>query len=460
MTDQAILSNPVTTKSPLASQSDVKGKSIHHSGGNNSGGGSEKRGFSSPERAEEACQTFENGDISSKGTDRSAGSSENGSDFDEIFRLLSSGGDGTKGAGSESAGLPQDLLVSDGGGDQAIANPLHGQGKEGKAVEVAFSQLLNAAVPGEGKGQNAGGDNAGAHVRQNGGGKQAMLSRSGEDVWAGEKAGKAGVFDAYSVETRSISAFDRIIPIVKKSVLNPLQKAMRDDFSIVRQETHFAPVASLEMTDAVAGSSQSILKQIGTAVAKNLSSPPTDSMVRDVARPSMEGGSFRVNSRGEALRVLDIQLHPADLGKVRLSIRLNDTTVDVRVEASNAATAKMLDGNRGALDQMLQRAGYRADQISVVAVDEKNGSQIMPPSSSNQSGGANSGQSGSQPHGQGGQGTGTPGNGAQSGSQSGTGGEGANHQQAQQDQGLAGEEHHETIRSTVSASNLSDGITL
>ena len=191
-----------------------------------------------------------------------------------------------------------------------------------------------------------------------------------------EASGKDNPFKAYSVEVKQASVLDAVVPIVKKAVLNPMQKAVRDNFTVIRQETHFAPVSVTEAMDA--SLTQSVFKQVGDALTSELGKPsstPTSSSSSQHYNPA-NLGSFRLHKGGEPLRVLDIQLHPADLGKVRLSIRLTDHAVEVRVEATNAATAKMLESNQPELDRLLQRAGYRADHISIVAIEDVARTQI------------------------------------------------------------------------------------
>lgn len=191
-----------------------------------------------------------------------------------------------------------------------------------------------------------------------------------------------------SLDVRATSAFDKVLPIVKEAILTPTQQAQRDGFSVLKQETHFAPVDMVETltgTQSQTGFSvaDSVMKQIGDAIGKGLDAPAT----RSEGAQSFNGGepqtsALRLHRSGDLLRVLDIQLHPADLGKVRLSVRLNDNNVEVRIEASKAETAKMLQSNQGELNRLLQRAGYQADHISVVAVDDRGASQILPPSTS------------------------------------------------------------------------------
>jgi flagellar hook-length control protein FliK len=191
-----------------------------------------------------------------------------------------------------------------------------------------------------------------------------------------------------SLDVRATSAFDKVLPIVKEAILTPTQQAQRDGFSVLKQETHFAPVDMVETltgTQSQTGLSvaDSVMKQIGDAISKGLDAPAARSeSAQSFNSAEPQTSALRLHRSGDLLRVLDIQLHPADLGKVRLSVRLNDNNVEVRIEASKTETAKMLQSNQGELNRLLQRAGYQADHISVVAVDDRGASQILPPSTS------------------------------------------------------------------------------
>ena len=189
---------------------------------------------------------------------------------------------------------------------------------------------------------------------------------------------------AFSLDTRATSAFDTVIPIVRDAMLTPTQKAQRDGFSVLKQETHFAPMDMLETNGLVSPqtgltTANSVLRQIGDALSGSLNGQ--GSANPDSALDGQFSSGLKLHRSGDVLRVLDIQLHPADLGKVRLSVRLNDNNIEVRIEASRAETAKMLETNQHELNKLLQKAGYQADRITVVALDEKGPSQILPPSS-------------------------------------------------------------------------------
>ena len=214
-------------------------------------------------------------------------------------------------------------------------------------------------------------------------GSAEQLARSAGS--GGANAADMNNLAAYRLDSRATSAFDKLVPIVKEAMLTPTQQAQRDGFTVLKQETHFAPVDMLETAGAAAGplgtgTANSVLKQIGDAISNSLNGQSASNP--ESSLDAQLGGNLRLHRSGDALRVLDIQLHPADLGKVRLSVRLNDNNVEVRIEATKAATAQMLENNQQELNKLLQKAGYHADRISIVAIDEKGASQILPPSAS------------------------------------------------------------------------------
>ncbi|SNY92152.1 hook-length control protein FliK [Cohaesibacter sp. ES.047] len=350
-------------------------------------------------------------DKASKDSDK-ADAKKDGPDFDALLRALKGKGqkeaggkdqtsspdamnDGSDATGQNGAGVSSDSLLAklfeglSSADAKAAADAQQGaQGKAGAAAEDALSNVMSAnQLSGKTGAQAAGSDQSASKAtmallfdQKSNASQMPGTVANGETVNA-----KPGLFDAYSVETKSVSAFDKIVPVVKEAVLSPSQKALRDGFTVMRQETHFAPTASVDASNMA--TTNAIFQQISTAIANDLS-PSTlakgeaSASSSNAAQQSASGG-FRMASGGDALRVLDIQLHPADLGKVRLSIRLNETSVDVRVEVTNASTAKVLEGNKQMLDMLLNRAGYRADHISIVAIDDKSGAQITPPSPNN-----------------------------------------------------------------------------
>jgi flagellar hook-length control protein FliK len=67
------------------------------------------------------------------------------------------------------------------------------------------------------------------------------------------------------------------------------------------------------------------------------------------------------------LRVLDIQLHPAELGVITVKMRLSGDKLEMELHASRGETAELLKKDSEALSSLLRSSGYRPDVVSVHA---------------------------------------------------------------------------------------------
>lgn len=76
-----------------------------------------------------------------------------------------------------------------------------------------------------------------------------------------------------------------------------------------------------------------------------------------------------VGLRAGPVRVLEIQLHPDDLGTVNVRLRLTPQGLEVRLRASNPDTARMLEQDRAALGEILRSAGYQPGDIQIITAD-------------------------------------------------------------------------------------------
>ncbi|MCL4765807.1 MAG: flagellar hook-length control protein FliK [Hyphomicrobiaceae bacterium] len=122
---------------------------------------------------------------------------------------------------------------------------------------------------------------------------------------------------------------------------------------VVRQETHFAPV---RLAPAI---------QIAQAVAAALEGAGESRLARELpglpaaAKPSLDG----------PIRVLHVQLQPADLGTVSVRISLEANILEIRVDTHLAAAAELIRRDQGALTGLLRSAGYDVESLTVHAAD-------------------------------------------------------------------------------------------
>jgi chemotaxis protein MotD len=67
------------------------------------------------------------------------------------------------------------------------------------------------------------------------------------------------------------------------------------------------------------------------------------------------------------VKILRLELQPADLGTITIRLSLKEDGLDIRVEASRYDTACMLQRDQDSLAKLLTTAGYRIDGMAVVA---------------------------------------------------------------------------------------------
>jgi flagellar hook-length control protein FliK len=75
------------------------------------------------------------------------------------------------------------------------------------------------------------------------------------------------------------------------------------------------------------------------------------------------------------LRELDIQLHPAELGQIRLSLTWEDGQVHLRVTASELGTGQMLQSNLSELRDNLTQLGIQCGMLEMGLGDQQKNSR-------------------------------------------------------------------------------------
>jgi chemotaxis protein MotD len=113
-------------------------------------------------------------------------------------------------------------------------------------------------------------------------------------------------------------------------------------------------------------------------------------MPSDASRPSDTVPARLASS--PVVKVLRLELQPADLGTITIRMSLKQDGLDVRVEAGRVETARMLQSDQEALSKILSNAGYRIEHMSVAAAsfdgsagaDGSRGQAFLPASGSQQ----------------------------------------------------------------------------
>lgn len=175
------------------------------------------------------------------------------------------------------------------------------------------------------------------------------------------------------------------------------KQAPREDLpeaKVLRQEAHFAPVASSKTTErsAVAPAANAkpgseVKKAIEPAPASVDMSATEQPLSSAPARPAQQiadqiaaevssfesAGGVRPDASQAApapmLKVLQIQLQPADLGTVTVRLELRQDELEVHVETSSAETADLIRGDKDTLSNLLRASGYAVDHNAIRIVE-------------------------------------------------------------------------------------------
>ena len=151
-----------------------------------------------------------------------------------------------------------------------------------------------------------------------------------------------------------------------------------------------APVAAPAVGSAEAALPVTTLRHLAQAIAAEAPTAP----VAPPGQPAKPG-----QMPEGPLRLLTIQLQPAELGTVTVRMRLQEGRLEVGMETGRHDTAELLRRDGGALSDLLRGAGYQADLVAIRA-----GGADMAGGQPSQQGSGQGAQAQSQPQGQSGRG--------------------------------------------------------
>jgi hypothetical protein len=103
------------------------------------------------------------------------------------------------------------------------------------------------------------------------------------------------------------------------------------------------------------------------------------------------------NSTVQPLKVLTVQLHPAELGVVTIRIALKNDALELQIETDRRDTARLVHADRETLSSLLRSAGYSVETMTVRAVDPSSAPASLGSSHPSPDGAPQSQAGGSQP---------------------------------------------------------------
>gem|GEM_PF-5336184 len=112
----------------------------------------------------------------------------------------------------------------------------------------------------------------------------------------------------------------------------------------------------------------SVLPQVVDRITTMLSQPSGDT-----PDTSAKGTTAAAPSAGSQLKVLRIELQPAELGTIEVHLSLREDALELKLDASRAETATLIARDKDTLANMLRSAGYLIDGLTVQVVESDRG---------------------------------------------------------------------------------------
>ncbi|PTW60160.1 flagellar hook-length control protein FliK [Breoghania corrubedonensis] len=252
--------------------------------------------------------------------------------------------DGGEGSASGTAGEDPDATPADVSGDGAdkAAGKTENTVPGTMSGAVDLATRLAAAIQGKDGGPSAHGAGSAISERL----AQAQSSQASE---AGKTQDGDTLFSRFAVKPEAVGAGDA------KASLKASTRITADSIEVVRQETHFAPSMRIPP-----------IQQVGEAMTKALANTQATQ-----GNPStfIDTNTALGQSSGPTVKILEIKLQPEELGTVRVTMRMVDDTLQVDVRSANPQTVELLQKDKHLLDRLLHSAGYKADHVSIQAMD-------------------------------------------------------------------------------------------
>jgi Flagellar hook-length control protein FliK len=123
-------------------------------------------------------------------------------------------------------------------------------------------------------------------------------------------------------------------------------KAVDVELRVIKVETSFSPAASAPL-----------VVQFAKMIADSLDSP--------VHNPVAVIGNPVADPRPDVVRSIQIQLHPDDLGKIKVAMHLRGDELRLQIEVTNKAVETLLLNDHQALKDLMGQAGYDIKDASI-----------------------------------------------------------------------------------------------
>jgi hypothetical protein len=133
-------------------------------------------------------------------------------------------------------------------------------------------------------------------------------------------------------------------PKAPQEIVQP--KAVEVELRVIKVETSFSPAASAPF-----------VVQVAKIIVDGLNGP--------VQSPVAIIGNPAADPRPDVVKSIQIQLHPDDLGKIKVAMHLRGDELRLKIEVTNKAVETLLLNDHQALKDLMGQAGYDIKDASI-----------------------------------------------------------------------------------------------
>lgn len=199
----------------------------------------------------------------------------------------------------------------------------------------------------------------------------SILSQGAENTKAPQAVTETLPAEGDIVDPMAKGSLERFVKQLKGIDLDPVVTQVKESTLLtkVQQNTDgIGPRSTQTDGHAAVNDVQNQNSSAGVAVASNILAANV-AEGKSVTVPVWEQISTVVREqtldRHQALKALDIQLHPADLGKIHIAMRWENGQVYLQVQASEAATGQLLQNQLSDLRQALASQGVNCGMLQM-----------------------------------------------------------------------------------------------
>jgi len=211
----------------------------------------------------------------------------------------------------------------------------------------SFASASKGVTSGQGSSSSSASSSSSSTPQIAAGSKDGSSSKLGNLLGLNMPTQATAIGDAAAADTSSASS-----PV----------EFIKMDVSRIQAETHLIPAPAApaqQIADAIVGSG------LPTPGSSTTDASAPSGATDTTSQSQVSGPQASTQTVTSPLKILTLTLEPESLGSVTITMRLNDSGLNVQLDAAQASTASMIEQDKSKITDKLQSLGYSVDGVDV-----------------------------------------------------------------------------------------------